>query len=170
MTSATPRRATRLLTKNLELVPLTREQVRAIIETMDASAQTQLSADWLALFHASTESDPWVHGFSALDRGSGLAVGSGSFKGPPTGDGVVEIAYAIASEHQGKGDATEVAQALVAFAFDSAEVRAVRAHTLPASHASKRVLAKCGFDQIAEVIDPEDGWVCRFEKPRAPHP
>lgn len=137
-----------------------------MIETLDASAKAQLSADWLAFVHASAESDPWVHGFSALHRESGLAVGSASFKGPPTNDGVVEIAYGIAPEHQGKGYATEVAQALVTFAFACADVRIVRAHTLPESHASKRVLAKCGFEQTGEVVDPDDGLVCRFEKPR----
>jgi RimJ/RimL family protein N-acetyltransferase len=93
-------------------------------------------------------------------------VGSGSFKGPPTSDGVVEIAYGIAPDHQGKGYATEVAQALVTFAFDYADVRVVRAHTLPESYASKRVLAKCGFEQTGEVVDPDDGWVCRFERLR----
>ena len=86
---------------------------------------------------------------------------------PPSADGVVEIAYGVASEHQGNGYATEAAQALVAYTFTFGEVRVVRAHTLPESGASKQVLAKCGFRHVGEVIDPEDGLVWRFEKHNA---
>jgi RimJ/RimL family protein N-acetyltransferase len=32
-------------------------------------------------------------------------------------------------------------------------------------NASARVLAKCGFRRVGEVIDPEDGLVWRWEKP-----
>ena len=53
-----------------------------------------------------------------------------------------------------RGMATE---ALVAFAFHNANVHVVRAHTLPEAPASQRVLTKCGFRYIGEVVDPEDG-------------
>ena len=39
-----------------------------------------------------------------------------------------------------------------------------RAHTLPTPNASTRVLAKCCFQYIGEVIDPEDGLVWRWER------
>ncbi len=77
---------------------------------------------------------------------------------------MVEIAYGIAPEHQGRGYATEAAEALVTYALASGEVRIVRAHTLPELNASGRVLVKCGFRYVGEVIDPEDGLVRRFEK------
>jgi RimJ/RimL family protein N-acetyltransferase len=77
----------------------------------------------------------------------------------------VEIAYGIAPEHQGKGYATEAAAALTDYAFRQREVRAVRAHTLPENNASTRVLTKCGFRRVGEVIEPEDGLVWRWEKP-----
>jgi RimJ/RimL family protein N-acetyltransferase len=76
---------------------------------------------------------------------------------------VVEIAYGIAPEEQGKGYATEAAKALVELARTFPEVRVIRAHTLPDGAASKRVLEKCGFQHTGEVIDPEDGLVWRFE-------
>src|SRR5438046_10487620 len=82
----------------------------------------------------------------------------------PTADGMVEIAYGVNPEKQGKGYATEAAEALVAFALSSGRVRVVRAHTLPEPNASTRVLAKCGFRHIGEVVDPEDGLVWRWEK------
>jgi ribosomal-protein-alanine N-acetyltransferase len=40
----------------------------------------------------------------------------------------------------------------------------VRAHTLPNPNASTRVLTKCGFHRVGEVIDPEDGLVWRWER------
>jgi RimJ/RimL family protein N-acetyltransferase len=157
-----------LQTRNLTLVLQTLEEVRAMIAAMDPSTRKELSADWLARLEKVTAADPWVLGFSLQHRESGTSVGTCGFKGPPSTDGVVEIAYGIAPEHQGKGYATEAAQALVTYALTFEEVRVVRAHTLPGSGASKRVLAKCGFCHVSEVIDPEDGLVWRFEKHR-PH-
>jgi len=149
-------------TPNLRLILQTREDVRSMIEGMSPFEKAQLSATWIARFDASTVADPWVHGFRLLHRGSGKVVGFCSFKGPPA-DGVVEIAYGIAPDEQGKGYATEAARALVEFARTFPEVRVIRAHTLPDGAASKRVLEKCGFQHTGEVIDPEDGLVWRFE-------
>jgi len=134
-----------------------------MIEAMTTAEQAQLSADWLALHSASTMADPWVHGFRVVHRDSGMAVGTCSFKGPPV-NGIVEIAYGVAPDQEGKGYATEAAQALTAYAFTCGGVCVVRAHTLPGASASKRVLAKCGFRHVGETIDPDDGLVWRFEK------
>jgi len=133
-----------------------------MIEGMSPFEKAQLSVAWLAQFEASGASDPWVHGFRLVHRSSGNIVGFCSFKGPPA-DGVVEIAYGIAPDEQGKGYATEAAQALVAFARSFPEVKVIRAHTLADGAASKRVLEKCGFQCVGEVVDPEDGPVLRFE-------
>jgi RimJ/RimL family protein N-acetyltransferase len=83
---------------------------------------------------------------------------------------MVEIAYGIDPEHQGKGYATEAAAALVKFALDNGHVRVVRAHTLPEPNASTRVLTKCGFRRIGEVIEPDDGLVWRWEIIRSDNP
>ena len=149
-------------TPNLRLILQTREDVRSMIEGMSPFEKAQLSAAWLAQYEASGPADPWVHGFRLVHRSSGNIVGFCSFKGPPT-DGVVEIAYGIAPDEQGKGYATEAARALVEFARAFREVRVIRAHTLAEGAASKRVLEKCGFQFVGEVIDPEDGPVLRFE-------
>jgi [ribosomal protein S5]-alanine N-acetyltransferase len=111
---------------------------------------------------ASDSIDPWRHGFSMVHRDTGHTIGKCAFKGPPA-DGVVEIAYGVDPEHQGRGYATEAAEALTKFAF-SQNVRTVRAHTLPIPNASTRVLTKCGFRHIGEVIDPDDGLVWRWER------
>ena len=151
-------------TKNLKLVPQTLEQVRAMVEAMTPSEKAELSADWLARLDSSTSADPWTLGFSIVHLDSDVVVGKCGFKGPPAADGVVEIAYGVSPEYQGKGYATEAAQSLTEYAFSSGQVRMVRAHTLPEPNASTRVLTKCGFRRIGEVIDPEDGLVWRWER------
>jgi RimJ/RimL family protein N-acetyltransferase len=145
----------------MRLVPRTRDEVRATLEVLPPEVRAQFSPQWLALLAKSSPQDPWVHGFHAVND-AGLTVGLAAFKGPPV-DGVVEIAYAIEPEQQGKGHATAAARALAAFAFASGEVRLVCAHTLPDGIASQRVLLKSGFEKIGEVIDPEDGLVWRYE-------
>lgn len=151
-------------TKNLKLVPRELQEVRTSVETMAPADKAQLSPDWLARLHALREDDPWVLGFSLVRREGEVVVGMCGFTGPPAADGVVEIAYGVAPEHQGRGYATEAAQALVEFAISSGRVCVVRAHTLPESNASARVLTKCGFQHLGEVIDPVDGVVWRWER------
>ena len=155
---------THIETKSLKLVPKTHEEVCAMVDGMTPSEKKELSADWLARLYASTSANPWTHGFSMVHSESDIVVGTCGFKGPPEADSMVEIAYGVSPDHQGKGYATEAAEALTTYAFDSGKVRVVRAHTLPQPNASTHVLTKCGFRRIAEVVDPEDGLVWRWEK------
>jgi [ribosomal protein S5]-alanine N-acetyltransferase len=166
-------------TENLELLPHGPQHLRAMIEGPRAYAESfgfasaealteffaggELSPAWLAELEAATEADPWKHGFALLHPASGTVVGVASFKGPPDEAGVVEIAYGIAPGYRGRGFATEAARALTRYALESGEVRVVLAHTLPEPNASTRVLAKCGFRYVDEVIDPEDGPVWRWQ-------
>ena len=113
-----------------------------MVEAMSPADKLQLSAAWLSQIHASTSTDVWLHGFKLLHRDIGIVVGTGGFTGPPITEGVVEIAYGVDPDHQGKGFATEAAEAMTNFAFGFAEVRVVRAHTRPESNASARVLTR----------------------------
>ena len=169
-------------TKNLKLVPHAPEHLLALISgageyeksfghgpaqgLRDFFVSADVSPDFLAGLRSATSADPWTHGFALVHLASGLVVGCGGFKGPPGADGTVEIAYGVVPDYQGKGYATEAAQALVDYGFSDSRVRVVIAHTLPESNASGRVLTKCGFKHIGEVIDPEDGLVWRWEKGR----
>ena len=150
-------------TESLKLILQSRDEVESMIEAMTASERAQVSPDWLIGVRAAEEPSPWVFPFRVVNSETNAVVGSCSFKGPPL-DGIVEIAYAIETEYEGNGFATEAARALVEFASGSGEVYLVRAHTLPEAPASKRVLAKCGFKYVGETIDPEDGAVSRLEK------
>ncbi|HEU4995843.1 MAG TPA: GNAT family N-acetyltransferase [Gemmatimonadaceae bacterium] len=150
-------------TENLELVLKSLESVLASIEALSAADRAQVSPVWLARVRAATAPDPWLHGFRMIHRGSGTVIGQCGYKGPPDSDGVVEIAYGVDPAHQGRGYATEAAWAMTQYAFDSGVVRVVRAHTLPRESASTRVLTKCGFRFLGDVVDPEDGPVWRWE-------
>jgi RimJ/RimL family protein N-acetyltransferase len=151
-------------TDNLTLVLQSVEEVLARIESMSPAEKAEVSPEWLAQLRAAASGDPWTHGFSIVHRDSGAVIGGCGYKGPPSPDGMVEIAYGVDADYQGHGYATEAARALVAHAFDTGRVRVVRAHTLPEANASTRVLTKCGFEWKGEVMDPEDGLVWAWEK------
>ena len=57
----------------------------------------------------------------------------------------VEIAYAIVADRWGEGLATEIAEALVALAFERLGLRDVVGYTLPTNAASRRVMEKAGL-------------------------
>lgn len=154
---------TSIETTSLTLVLQTPDEVRALIDGMAPHVRAELSPDWLARVEAATSPDPWTHGFALVQRAGHVVVGHAGFKGPPAG-GMVEIAYGVDPQYQGRGYATEAAKALAAYAFRSGQVRIVRAHTRADATASTRVLTKCGFRRLGEVMDPEDGLVWRWEK------
>ena len=180
--SATASRADRaaLETSRLRLTPWTPAQLLAMQESgerYEAEAgmpladglrelfvSGEVSPAWLELLRTAPGPDPWTLGFAVVHRDDARVIGSAGFKGAPTEDGVAEIAYGIAPGYQGKGFATEAARALVSFALERVDVTAIRAHTMPENDASGRVLAKSGFHQVGEVIDPEDGLVWRWER------
>src|SRR6476659_10225024 len=101
-----------MTTRRLKLVPKTLPQVHAQIAAMTPDQRAMLSRDWLAQL-ASPAVDTWTLGFA-----------------------IVEIAYGVNPDQQGKGYATEAAEWLVAYAFGAEQVRRVRAHTLSATNAS----------------------------------
>jgi ribosomal-protein-alanine N-acetyltransferase len=124
----------------------------------------EVSQAWVDALRSAREPDPWLHGFAAIHEELGCVIGTGAFKGPPDDGGTAELAYAIVPAFEGQGFATEVAKALVEFASADERVHLLRAHTLPESNASTRVLAKCGFAFVGEVVDPDDGPVWRWER------
>jgi [ribosomal protein S5]-alanine N-acetyltransferase len=150
-------------TTRLTLSLQTPDEALAWVESLPTADRAEVSPDWIARVRVTPAGDPWALGFTVTETVSGTEVGGCAFKGPPDADGVVELAYGIHLPHQGCGFATELAAALTTFAFASGRVKVVRAHTKPDNAASMRVLAKCGFHQLGEVIDPEDGLVCRWE-------
>lgn len=94
-------------------------------------------------------------------------IGTCGFKGSPSIEGEVEIGYEIADSYQGQGLATEVARALVDYAFSFDAVKFVSANTLAETNASSVLLQKIGFQFVGEEIDIEEGkiWCWRLPRP-----
>ncbi|MCE9614519.1 MAG: GNAT family N-acetyltransferase [Lentisphaerae bacterium] len=127
---------------------------------VDLLAQVVTQARDFQAAHGATA--PWL-GYLALDPYTSEIVGSCSYKGNPTPEGLVEIAYFTFPAHEDCGYATGMAQDLLAEAFVHPEVNAVIAHTQPKVSASTRVLEKVGLQKTGTVEDPEDGPVWRWE-------
>jgi ribosomal-protein-alanine N-acetyltransferase len=108
------------------------------------------------------EADQWG-GYLAVDETSTLIVGSCAFKGPPTTDGTVEIAYYTFGPYEGQGYAKSMARALISIARSSPVVRRVIAHTLPERNPSTSVLRSVGMRFVGDVWDPDDGLVWRWQ-------
>jgi GNAT superfamily N-acetyltransferase len=107
-------------------------------------------------------------GYFVVDEATREVVGSCAFKGAPTDEGTVEIAYFTYPRFEGRGYATRMAGKLIELASGSPAVRRVVAHTLPEANASTRVLERVGMTFVGEVIDPEDGRVWRWQKQTGP--
>ena len=146
------------------LVPKSAADARAMVEAMSPHDRAQVSPEWLSRISDPTV-DHWTLGYTMVRADDGMAVGHCGFRGPPQ-DGMVEIAYGVAPDFEGRGYATEAARALVEIAFESADVQTVIAHTLERTNASSRVLLKTGFQCAGQVTDPEDGAVWRWERSR----
>jgi RimJ/RimL family protein N-acetyltransferase len=151
-------------TASLELRLQTPDEVLAWVASLPPADRAEVSPDWITRACASPAGDAWSLSFTVVERTGGAAVGGCGFKGPPDSNGIVEIAYGIDEAHRGRGFATEAACALTEFGFASGQVLRVRAHIRRGNRASERVLEKCGFGRVGEVMDPEDGLVCRWER------
>ncbi len=136
----------------------------AWVESLPPEVRAEVSPAWIERVRNTEPGDFWSLGFQ-MQLHDGQTVGGCAFKGPPDGEGAVELGYGIEPEFQGQGYATEAVEVLVAFAASKQGVRKVRAHTKPENGASQRVLTKCGFDRLGMVEEPEDGLVERWERP-----
>ncbi len=83
--------------------------MRAAKGLRDFIVSPDVAAEWRAALETATEADPWQYGFALLHRESGIVIGNSGFAGPPDANGVVEIAYGIVSDYEGKGFGTEAA-------------------------------------------------------------
>lgn len=83
-----------------------------------------------------------------------------------TDDTNAEIGYVISPEHQGRGYATEAAEALLDLAFDGLGVHRVTARIDERNPASGAVLAKLGMRQEGVLVESEwckGEWITNVE-------
>lgn len=158
-----------LYTEKLELRLQTPCEVLKWVDSLSLDVRREISEEWLAKVRNATEADPWTCMFTIIEQLSELSVGSCGFKGAPSEEGFVEIAYGIDEPYRCNGYATESARALVDYARNVTDVVLIRAHTKIDNPASERVLTKSGFSLVGEFDDPEDGLVNRWQIPTAGH-
>jgi ribosomal-protein-alanine N-acetyltransferase len=167
---------TMIHTPHLQLLPIEQVHIEALLRTkseLAALLQVTVPDGWPHFPEAFSLSANESHAYTLLEADWGgyfflhrkdrMLVGHGAFKGPPDDSGTVEIGYEIAFEYWNRGLATEAAQGMIAYAFSYQEVRAVIAHTLAQTNASNRVLQKVGMQFMAEVDDPGEGKVWRWQ-------
>lgn len=89
------------------------------------------------------------HGFGLVmlyERASGRHAGRGGLRRTQIDDAaVVELAYALTPDLQGRGLATEFARAAVRAGFNLLALPEIVAFTMTTNQASRRVMEKCGF-------------------------
>lgn len=128
----------------------------------DRAEGTEALRDVMTQFEAIPRPARWGPYWN-IDLAADAVVGLSGFKDVPAG-GCVEIAYFTFPRCEGHGYATRAIGQLVALAWSGATL--VVAHTLPFANASNTALARHGFVQAGEMIDPDDGLVWRWEKSR----
>lgn len=102
-------------------------------------------------------------GYLAIDNDSRIIIGTCAFKGAPSDNGEVEIAYFTFPKFEGQGYATSMVKELISLATGNSSINVIAANTLPQKNASTKVLEKSGFACKGEIHDPEDGLVWRWE-------
>src|SRR5262245_27035409 len=102
--------------RRIRLHPYTPQEMLALYDVGGPRWSPEVSPQWLAQLRAGG-ADSWTLGFGVLLLETDAIIGSAGFKGPPDADGMVEIAYGIDPEFQGRGLATEAASELEAIAL-----------------------------------------------------
>ncbi|EEF62022.1 GNAT family N-acetyltransferase [Pedosphaera parvula] len=87
---------------------------------------------------------PWSARYFIL-KDPRILIGFGGFKSRPDTRGIAEVGYAMVTDHQCKGFATEALKALCEWAFTHPEVTRIIGETYPDLTASISVLEKSRF-------------------------
>ena len=87
------------------------------------------------------------------EQATGDLVGYGGIKHAEVeGLDAIELAYAICSDHWGKGFATEIAMAALRQGFTTMHLDRVVAFTLPHNKGSRGVMENCGFKYDRDIV------------------
>ena len=174
--------ALRLSTDRLELLPLTADDLDALIRRDRSQLEAATGArfpdpllppplmdDALPFMRDRLRAEPGELGWWAwliIARATREAVGSVGLGGRPDDEGTVVLGYAVYPAFEGRGYATEAAQPLVTWALGQIGATRVRATIPPGNTPSLRVAEKLGMRQAGTSQDDEVGEVLVFEAHR----
>ncbi len=170
-----------LVTKRLQLVPITLDAILAVLDQDKARAEAIVGAtfppgwpneDLVALgfpysrsaLQASPDIRLWGDSLVLL-RDEPRIVGSVVFHGRPS-HGVAEVAYSIDESSRRHGYAVEATQACVDWALSEDGVEAVQATTFPWHFASLGVIRRLGMTQVGSREHDTLGELLVFERRR----
>ena len=137
------------------------ETPRLVIRPFTAEEREHLLALWLDPANERVRGDStpeqvraWVAGapWGVWEREGGELVGDCSLHFD-TDFQDWELSYGFRRDRWGRGYATEAARACVRHAFEQLGIARIVADVDPANAASRRVLAKCGFERVRELED-----------------
>ncbi|GGA85149.1 GNAT family N-acetyltransferase [Ornithinibacillus halotolerans] len=129
-------------TERLKLLPCTEELMTSV--TYELRPHIKMHLQDLLIDSSLLGWGPWL----IIEKKSDQIIGDIGFKGKPTLNNTVEIGYAVVPVAQNNGFATEVAQAIVDWAFTHDDVDMVIAECLEDNIASIKVLKKLGMTVV----------------------
>ena len=117
---------------------------------------------WLPKTLEHPEAYMWYTSWEIILKSTNTSIGGMGFAGEPNEKGEAETGYMIDQQHQNKGYATEALQLLSGWALAQEKVSAVIVHTYANNLPSRKILVKCGFDEIGN--DAEGLMTFRLRK------
>lgn len=100
--------------------------------------------------------------FSVEERSTGRCIGYCGFEYSER-LGAVELAYGLEKSAWGQGYASEAAEAVLRYGFDTLCLDVVTAAVNPENAASERILIKLGMSKTGQLPWPGQGLVDRYE-------
>jgi ribosomal-protein-alanine N-acetyltransferase len=167
-------------TSRLQLLPCSLQYFEALLQGNDVLGELlgiEIPEYWteypemVLVAYDKLRNDPSILGwffYLVVHRKDKQLIGAGGFKGKPDESGTVEIGYEISASYREQGYGTELAEALIRFAFGHSYVQRVIAHTEEEYSASVKVLQKSGMQFAGEISDKENEqlwqWVITREE------
>ena len=150
-----------LETRRLTLIPFSLEMKKIVVNDKAKLAEiigVRVPEHWpgpdlaeaLLFFLEEMEKNPTSSIWDGIiiHTADNVIIGDMGFIGGPDETGVVEIGYSIIPEYRNRGYATEMAQALIRWAFQQQEIKAVIASCLYDNISSIKVLEKVGMTPL----------------------
>jgi RimJ/RimL family protein N-acetyltransferase len=134
-----------------------------IDELYISEAEDAMINFWLPKTIEHPEEYKWYTSWEIVLKSTNTAIGGMGFAGEPNEQGEVETGYMIDKQHHNQGYASEALKLLIGWAFTHDAVKAVIVHTYEYNLPSRKILAKCGFE---EMDQDENGLMTfRLSKP-----
>jgi ribosomal-protein-alanine N-acetyltransferase len=118
---------------------------------------------WLPKTQEHPEAFMWYTDWEIILKSTNTCIGGMGFNGEPNESGEVETGYMIYQQYRNQGYATQALQLLSGWAFTHDIVKTIIIHTYEDNLPSKKLLIKCGFEEVAK--DETGLMTFRLQKP-----